>query len=62
MGDTLSENAFPVEIAEEVADIQASSTVPGKVILVYISPSWSKAQTKTPMRNLEGAKFLSPLD
>ena len=64
-GETLSENASPVEIVGEVAGIRANSSktgVPGKVVLRYISPSRSGAQTKKPTRNLEGARVLSPLD
>ena len=56
-GETVSENDCLVEIVKEVVCIRASSsktTVPSKVILGYIPPSWFGAQTKKPTKNLEG--------
>ena len=64
-GDILSENASSTKIKEVVASMQATSSkieLPSKVVLGYISPTRSEEQTKKLTRNLEGARFLAPLD
>ena len=64
-GEILSENASLVEIEEEVASMQASSSktkVPRKVILGYISPIRYEVHNNKLTRNPEGARVLAPLD
>ena len=64
-GKTMSENVVSAEIDEEVASMRVrlpETEVSGKVVLGSISPSRVEMQTKIPMRNPDGVRFLAPLD